>query len=557
MVRIKSSCWKEMPRLICSIATVILLWSRVNAIVNAYRVNTSIEHPSFLLSWVEPSLLEISDICARLGVQDETQAPLTLLMRPIQAQRPSKVPDEPLALPLHKLFMLQADRSVSEVLLQGTNELFAVEELDSSNTILLPPRSYIRSRSSKYAELEELEEFVVQNTPENLLAYPHPHGKSNAQGHSNQEQQALMAGLVIGRREEYDLFFEGSKTNPSRKRIEFDDYLQAIRRKLENSANTDPGVRLLSGLSTPLPLVADVESSSATITSLAEGSSSENQVLSIFSALPMGLQSNSALEFYQILVSHYLNPLPPEVPDRIRVNKERLARNVAVDLALAGTATRPSVRKRETQAVDERKYSDSALIVAITPTSGPDSDQADLTTHSQPASTLPPATEEHPACLHLRAYTTVSGSAVTTAIPAGVSNILAHLPSDIEIDPSTYDWRGTKTAVAAEFDTNAETADPRARRRAENQAQAKRKRAESQAKAAEGQVRQRAPPTIRSSQMVLPTRILQSSQVMAPERDVFGGFGPMTQPERGTFGTRLGGMAAARKDKVKKRAAGF
>jgi hypothetical protein len=514
-------------------------------------------HPPFPLSWVEPSLLEISDICMRLGVQGETQTPLTLLMRPIQVQRPSKVPDGPLALSLHKLFMLQADRSVCEVLLQDTNELFAAEDFDSSNTILLPLKSYIRSRSSKYAELEESEDFVVQDTPENLLSYPDPHGKSSEQGRSNQERQALKADLVIDRREEYDLFFEGSKTNLSRKRIEFDDYLQAIRRKLENPANTDPGVRLLSELSSPLPLIADVESSSAAISSLAKGSSSEDQVLSIFSALPAGLQSNSALEFYQILVSHCLNPLSPEVPDRIRVNKERLARNVAVDLALAGTAARPSIRKQEIHTVEERKYSDSALTVAITPTSGPNSEQADLTTHSHLSSTLPPAVEEHPACLRLRAYTTVSGNAVTTVMPADVSNILAHLPSDIEIDPSTYDWRGTKATIAAEFDTNAETADPRARRRAEKQAQAKRKRTELQAKATEDQVRQHAPPTIGSSQMVLPTRALQSSQVMSPEMDVFGGFGPMTQPERGAFGTRLGGMAAARKGKVKKRAAGF
>jgi RNA polymerase I-specific transcription initiation factor RRN6 len=540
-----------------SIATIILLWSRVNAIVNAYRVNASIGHPPFPLSWVEPSLLEISDICVRLGVQDEKQMPLTLLMRPIQVQRPSKAPDEPLTFSLHRLVMLQTDRSVVEVLLQGTSELFAPEDLDSSNTILLPLKSYIRNRSSKYAELEELEDFVVQSTPEDLLTYPDPHGKSNEQGHSNQERQALKGSLVIDRREEYDLFFEGSKADLSRKRIEFGDYLQAIRRKLENPANTDPGLRLLSELSSPLPLVADVESSSATITSLAKGSSGEDQVLSIFSALPIGIQPNSALEFYQILVSHCLDPLQPEIPDRIRVNKERLARNVAVDLALAGTATRSSICKRETHAVEERKYSHSAPTVAITPMSGPDSDQADLTTHSQPTSTLPPAAEEHPAYLHLRTYTTLSDNAVTTATLAGVSNILAHLPSDAEIDPSTYDWRGTKATIAAEFDANADTTDPRARRRAEKQAQAKRKRTELRAKTAEDQVRQNVPPIIGSSQMVLPTRELQSSQVMAPERDVFGGFGPMTQPERGAFGTRLGGMAAARKDKVKKRAAGF
>jgi hypothetical protein len=483
--------------------------------------------------------------------------PLTLLMRPIQVRRPPKVPDDPLTSSLHKLFMLQADHSVSEVLLQSTNELFAAEDADSSNTILLPLKSHAQSRSSKYAELEGLDDFIVQDTPENLLAYPDPQGKSSEQGHSNQERQALKADLVTDRRKEYDLFFNESKTDQSRKRVEFDDYLHALRRKLENSAIANPGLRLLSELSSPLPLIADIESSSATVASLTNGSSSENQVVSIFSALPMGAQSNSALEFYQILLSHYLDPLPPEIPDRIRVNKERLARNVAIDLVLAGTTTQPSIHKQETHTVEEGKYSDSALTTTITPMPGSDSDQVDLATHSQPASTLPPAAEEHPACLRLRTYTTVSGNAMTTVTPAGVYNILAHLPSDIESDPSSYDWRSTKASIAAEFDTDAGPADPRARRRAEKKTQAKRKRTESQAKAAEDQVRQHAPPIIGSSQMVLPTRGLQSSQAMAPERDAFSGLGPMTQPERGAFGTRLGGMAAARKDKAKKRAAGF
>lgn len=547
---------RNICKLISETGTVILLLSRISAIINAYRVDVPLGHSPIPLSWVEPSLLDISEICARSNVHDALESPLTLLIRPVQILRPANASDEPLTLPLCKLFILQADRSVSEVLLQGTEKLFRDEDHDNPTTIRLPLESYVRSMSSKFAELDELDDFIVQGSEAVPHTYADPREERNQQGHRELDRPEVTADLTIDCTEIYETAVEGSKMDASGKPAEFDDFVGGILPKLERSGTVEPGLRLLSELGSPLLLVVDVEASSATIISLVKRSSSNGQVSSVLCCLPEKLRSTSALDVYQILVSHWLSPVPPEVPDRIRVNKERLARSIAADLALAGIATRPPVRETETHAVKESFRHDFDPPASAKSASSLDLTRTNVTAHSQSVSSLPSAAEEHPACVRLRAYTTVSRNAVTSATPASVLDILIHLPSDTETDPSAYDWRGTEATIGAEYDESAKMADPRMRRRAEKLAQAKRRRTQLEAKAAE-LVRQQAPPAIGSSQMVLPTRELQSSQVMVPERNVFGDDQPMTQPERGVFGTRLGGMSAGRKDKGKKRTAGF
>jgi hypothetical protein len=507
---------------------------------------------------MEPSLLDISDNAALLDLQHVIGSPRTLLMRPVQIQRPSKASGEPLTLSLHKLFILQADRGVSEVLLQGIKEPSGFEGHNNPNTIHLPLESYVRSRSSKYAEVDDLDDFIVQDGEAVLHTYPGLHEERDEQRYREQDRPASQVASTINLQEVCEPINRDPSTSElSQKRVQLDDYIQTIRPKLERSVSIEPGMQLLSDLSSPLLLVVDVEASSAMIAALAESISTNGQALSLLYRMPVSAGSNSALELYQSLVSDWLSHLPREVPDRIRVNKERLARNVAADLALAGIAAGPSVHELETHVVRERIYPDSAPPATVTLAPSLDLDMASTAVRSQPLSSLPFVAEEHPVCVRLRAYTTISRNAVTTAIPASVLDMLAHLPSDAEIDPLTYDWRATKADITAEHDQSAETADPRVHRRAEKLAQAKRRRAQLQTEAAEELVRQRAPPAIGSSRMVLPTREVQSSQVAPPESPMLSDLGPMTQPERGIFGTRIGGPAAGRKDKGKRREAGF
>ena len=554
MYVLRSPTEEKMCTLIYLIGTVILLWSRINELVSVYRVNAPLEHPPVLLSWVEPSLLRFPDLCAMSDVQNPIKGPLALLIRPLHIQRPFKTPGQPLNLSLHKLFILQADRSVDTVLLQSTQEFSAIQDRDKSNAIPLPFKSDVRSRSSKYVDLEELDDFIVHDGKDMLHTYTNMSLESHEKVRSKQDKTVLKLGDW---REVYEPAIGESTNRPPSKRIDFDDYVQAIYTMLEESASTEPSIRLLSELSSPLPLVADVEASSAAITFLIERSTINDQVPATIHSFPRRLRSENVLECYNSLVSHWLSPLPLGLPDRIRVTMERLARQVAADLTLASSAIKPSARRFVTQAVQEKIYPDSAPQAAVPSTSSIDGVLTGIAPHSQPASSHPSVVEEHPACLRLRSYTTVSSNAVTTAAPASVFAMLAHLPSATVIDPSTYDWRATEATVAAEQDEGSEKFDARARRRAEKFAQAKHKRTQLQIKTAEELDRQRVAPAIGSSQMVLPTREMQSSQVMTLKQNVPGDPGPMTQPERGTFGTRSGGAGAGRKDRGKQRTAGF
>jgi hypothetical protein len=470
------------------------------------------------------------------NLHETLESPLTLLMRPVQIQRPSATSCDPGPFSLTKLFILRADRRVSEVLMEGLMKPSAVEDQHSANTLQLPPESYVGGISSKYVELDEFDDFIVHEPQDLAHAYPGLDKGGNERRHTTGETMLSITDSEIEMQEICESTNPGSTNEHSRKRARLDNYLQGIRPKLERTENIQPGVKLLSDLDGPLLVVADVESSSTTISSIVESSSFDGQASSVPYPLLGKLGSTTALDLYQILVSDWLGGLPPEVPDRIRVNKERLARNVAADLALAAIATRPSLHELGMPAIQEKAYPDS------TP---------------PPAVISAPTPEEHSACVRLHNYTTISSNVVTTATPASVLDILAHVPQDTGIDPSAYDWRGTEAAIIAERDRRAETADPRARRRAEKLAQAKRRRIQSQMEAAGELARQRAPPAIGSSQIVLPTREVKSSQPVAPAITESGDYGPMTQPERGPFGRRLGGTASGRKDKGKRREAGF
>jgi len=491
------------------------------------------------------------------NLHETLESPLTLLMRPVQIQRPSATSCDPVPFSLTKLFILRADRSVSEVLMEGLMKPSAVEDQHSANTLQLPPGSYVGGMSSKYAELDEFDDFIVHEPQDLLHAYPGLDNGGNERRHTTGETILSITDSEIEMQEICESTNPGSTNEQSRKRARLDNYLQGIRPKLESTENIQPGVKLLSDLDGPLLVVADVESSSTTISSIVESSSLDGQASSVTYPLLGKLGSTTALDLYQILVSDWLSGLPPGVPDRIRVNKERLARNVAADLALAAIATRPSLHELGMPAIQEKAYPDSTPPPAEISAPTPDSNVAEATVHPQPVSPRPPAPEEHPACVRLHNYTTISSNVVTTATPASVLDILAHIPQDTGIDPSAYDWRVTEAAIIAERDKRAEAADPRARRRAEKLAQAKRRRIQSQMEAAGELARQRAPPAIGSSQIVLPTREVKSSQPAAPGTTESGDYGPMTQPERGPFGRKLGSTASGRKDKGKKREAGF
>ena len=299
------------------------------------------------------------------------------------------------------------------------------------------------------------------------------------------------------------------------------------------------------------------------------------------SSLPSGLSSA-----YDAIVAVHLTPLSPQVPDRVRVNRERLARRVSADLLLASTAICPRFTI-PTDILDGDTLSQRATSQPTPHDSFPEKSAprpvSDPTTMTKTPTTA--TAEEDPLLIRLRNYTTISPTSSSTISTPILTSILRHLPTSPFTDPKTYNYRATERSLAAEYEEEiaiaAGVADPKARRRAEK---ARARREEAKRRAVEEAVsRKRAPPMLLSSQVQVGgfghgMREVQSSQVRGTVWDGDPGPSqgqasrqgqgagssqemqmqtPMTQPERGVFGTRLGVGTAQKRDKGKKRAAGF
>jgi RNA polymerase I-specific transcription-initiation factor len=300
------------------------------------------------------------------------------------------------------------------------------------------------------------------------------------------------------------------------------------------------------------------------------------------SSLPSGLSST-----YDAFVAVHLTPFSPQIPDRVRVNKERLARKVSADLLLASTAilSRFTV---PTDLIDGDVLSKRATPQPALSASFPENSAPRIA--SGPTTTIPKTptsatAEEDTLLTRLRNYTTISPTSSFSISTPTLTSILRHLPTSPFTDPHSYNYRATERTLAAEREEEvaiaAGLADPRARRRAEK---ARVRREEAKRRAIEEAVsRQRAPPMLLSSQVPVGNfghgvREVQSSQVRAtvwdgdpgPSHGQASGHGqedesrrdmqmqmPSTQPERGVFGTRLVAGPGQRRDKGKKRAAGF
>ncbi len=498
-------------------------------------------------------MLSISDVFAQPETQDALQTPLTIIFAPLEMEVPPKIARAALKSSLHKMFILNADYRITEALMQ-TYDLdgSSVGNGDEISAIPLPPKSYLRSATSKYAELNELDDFIVcdDEDPLNLgISKPGPQLASTHTATVTARRLTIVDWENI-----YRMITERLPGSLSSKRTKFAEHLQEIRSNSEISQRPRPGVLLLSDFSTQSPrVVEDVEECSATLSAFSFDDNHKEHEESHFYQLPL---TGNLLDSYQGLVSHWLGPLSSQVPDRVRVNKERLARTVAADIALSTMAIRSPRPDVGVAAVPEKVYSNSAPAAEKSRTpfgDNPDSPLAPALSQLTPLESS--TTQEHPACNRLRAYTTIASNTITAPDSASLAGMLSHLPADTDIDPATYDWRGMEASIAAQIED--QTIDPKARRRAEKLANLKRKRTEMQNKVAGEMVHQRAPPTIGSSQMILPTREVQSSQVRSPDESGFGDHTPMTQPERGAFGTRIGIASGARREKMKKRAAGF
>ncbi|KAF4549431.1 Hypothetical protein D9617_21g096520 [Elsinoe fawcettii] len=151
-------------------------------------------------------------------------------------------------------------------------------------------------------------------------------------------------------------------------------------------------------------------------------------------------------EIYHNIISRWLSPLSAEVPGRVRLAREQLARRIATTLVLANHKIQPNL---------------PVPAVAATPSSPPlpplYSSQSFPDQSAAPAKPKLPDPASEAALSRLSRYTTTTTpiKPLSTSTSA-TARILQHWnPS---ISPSDYDWLATRSRIAAEMTEQEETA---------------------------------------------------------------------------------------------------
>ena len=475
----------------------------------------------------------MSDLLIHAESQKELRGPSTLVLRPLQSQSLHKGGRTAIEPSLFKLFTLDKVSSLKEILfsstLEGTQANFGHP---SSNAILLPVIQGSHEKSARFADVNGLDQFIVEEDQKLSQYFPTLLYQSQPQSRDFTTKKAHERVSGAEWQDIYNVLADPIQGPMSENGTKFSDLLQRLSARLQVRASSSPKLTSLAETIDVLPYLEDVDESSEAFVSfrenLAVGGESGISVTNM--SIPHRPQEETILDVYQTLISHWLTPLPTQVPERVRVNKERLARSVAAYLTLASVGYLPA------------------------DPSNPSTELPAPSTQSQLNSTQVLAIDQHPVWTRLRRYVEINGDTAEPSSSQHITDILTHLPTDPDVDPSSYDWRRTEADIRADRANAAKRSDPRARRRIEKRAQIMKRKAEEQK---EDALIQQLPPVIGSYERVVPETNRPSSQVMGPEGNAPLETMAMTQPERGPFGARTGGVGQARKDKGKKRAAGF
>jgi RNA polymerase I-specific transcription-initiation factor len=515
--------------------------------------------------------------------------PSSSVFRPVECHREAEDADGSEKSFLFKLFSLYDDLSIVEHLYSCTEPGFGLTAGAPRLSVLQLPNGTAQPEvGPKRSDQATLGRFIV---PDDVVEWAACFSEKQPDGYSSHSKSTPRSREPpkLDWQDVYNHVVKKEDDSALIARISMHAFISRLSDNL-NQARL-PEMALLSEL-VPFKLhIGDIDDDSDKFEQFTSATNSQQDRVTMLeqvrcsSSLPSGLSST-----YDAFVAVHLTPLSPQIPDRVRVNKERLARKVSADLLLASTATfsRFTVPTDviEGDVLSKRATPQPALSATFPENSAP-RPASDLTTTITTITKTPiSATAEEDTLLsRLRNYTTISPTSSFSISNPTLTSILRHLPTSPFTDPQTYNYRATERTLAAEHEEEvaiaAGLADPRARRRAEK---ARVRREEAKRRAIEEAVsRQRAPPMLLSSQVPVGNfghgvREVQSSQVRAtvwdgdpgPSHGQASGHGqedesrrdmqmqmPSTQPERGVFGTKLVAGPGQRRDKGKKRAAGF
>ncbi|KAM0697020.1 hypothetical protein Q7P36_003091 [Cladosporium allicinum] len=256
------------------------------------------------------------------------------------------------------------------------------------------------------------------------------------------------------------------------------------------------------------------------------------ECISLLGQQPTQQSGSNIIPTYDAVVSHWITPLPPQVPGRVRLAKEQQARRIAAELALASHVLRveeieqPTESQDDTRTAGSQKQSwDLPMHIGSSQMNNPYASQLQSQSQSLPTpsptgtpsvTTASSRTSISSAEIsHLKKFTTFTKPPPST-LPRSLTKILNHWT--LGSDPEAYDWVATSRTISQQ--TREEEADSqlteKQRARAHRKAERHIRRQRKEAQASQVQM-------LASSQM--PELVVSASQPQAVGGGVRGDIG--------------------------------
>lgn len=471
----------------------------------------------------------------------------------IQSKTGQVAKDEPV---LFKAFFGRPGTRPEELLYRCTDNIASTAfRRPFSTAIPLPITRTLQRKSGRYAESGGLGDFVVaekttlwldRNEPSKpsqpLFKDPREEFENTPHTSDSTDWQYLYVALV-----------DTNVAPPDEARsTEVAVAIEGLNAKLQNHEIRPNRIQTLREMLDVKITYTEFEAANRAFTSLTTDFPSNKDQQSHISQLEVPevhFNSYTASDTHDQLNANWIVPLPHGTDNRTRLMKDRLIRSVAADLALSSITIGPLPN----------------VMVAATRIRPPSIEHlglGDLSPSPTGAvNSLNIAPEEDPACSRLRRFGPLAKPILAKSASRVLTDMLAHLPTAMDADPSDYSWRVTEARLASENSAEgAEKLDRKAQRRAERSAALQRKQLKSQKQVSQAVEQSLAPPAIWSSHRPA-VREVQSSQigpVSREEPEISTGVQvSMTQPARGTFGSRTATIGQRQGMKKKSRKEGF
>lgn len=458
--------------------------------------------------------------------------------------------------------------------------------------IHLPDAEEATFREDQVVDEDELADFIVEDTD---FANQQCSGtdKKAIVKEAESELFARRPNILGQRHQDWHDILETDHSKPSGQ--DLTRFFKEANKKLRKTQRRQSSLQLLSDILAS-PHISNADEDLESIDQWLDHTLSRNEEHARVSDLLVrqvgSMTSKSLPDTYSDLLDLYLFPLSSNVNERARINRERLIREVAVDLLFSSLtisidSNKPDHLDYELLQVEhdmrpqgqlKRQFDFSPIANLISPPKT--LQQPTITDENQSPTESTPFSRLRKYTKFTRPNPTLFPQSESDDQQRAINNILFHLPTTFT-NPSNYSYDDTVlNQILAQDEEATQSLDPRTRRRALKQAEKHRRQLNKVQQQRETQNSQlTALPTIASSSMLPATtdhRQIQSSQAMPTTYHSTGRgllspipssppglssqlLEPMTQPERGVYGDRSADVHRKKEKakKKKKRQGGF